>query len=293
MSFSNPNPAMPFCKAKMHPDGCLRHPPGQGKNLTIEQILLFYAHETNGHVLPTYPGQKGAIGALDCVSLIQRVVQGAGRHLRPKENWTLMRQPDTFFRLTQAKWTGSELDKFVVGSKISFLSILRFCRSKSTHPSLRYVCYFGRMPTGSIFIKQDRNNPCVLLTHSLDYQYGALHCPVSLHGHEFSQHNKCISVMGGSILSGKNAKCSRSESLIQSVPDLRPKHFPPRMLLNRGPTVPSRNLSNSDSVHSHFNSNGSKILFNCRLRLFMAKGKPGQNEPLGQFEPCAARLSPS
>eukprot|EP00116_Pleurobrachia_bachei_P017229 sb/3477491/ len=28
MSFSNPNPAMPFCKAKRHPGGCLRHPPG-------------------------------------------------------------------------------------------------------------------------------------------------------------------------------------------------------------------------------------------------------------------------
>eukprot|EP00116_Pleurobrachia_bachei_P003363 sb/3463625/ len=33
MSFSNPNPAMPFCKAKRHPGGCLRHPPGQGKNI--------------------------------------------------------------------------------------------------------------------------------------------------------------------------------------------------------------------------------------------------------------------
>eukprot|EP00116_Pleurobrachia_bachei_P016576 sb/3476838/ len=33
MSFSNPNPAMPFCKAKRHPGGCLRHPPGQGKNV--------------------------------------------------------------------------------------------------------------------------------------------------------------------------------------------------------------------------------------------------------------------
>eukprot|EP00116_Pleurobrachia_bachei_P016552 sb/3476814/ len=28
MSFSNPNPAMPFCKAKRHPGECLRHSPG-------------------------------------------------------------------------------------------------------------------------------------------------------------------------------------------------------------------------------------------------------------------------
>eukprot|EP00116_Pleurobrachia_bachei_P008865 sb/3469127/ len=102
--------------------------------------------------------------------------------------------------------------------EIRFLSILRFCRSKSTHPSLRYVCYVGRIPAGSILIKQDRNNPCVLLTHSLNFQYGGLHCPASVHGHvnltayiqnvEFSQHNKNISVMDESILSGKNAKCS-------------------------------------------------------------------------------------
>eukprot|EP00116_Pleurobrachia_bachei_P005565 sb/3465827/ len=30
--FSNSNPAMPFCKAKRHLGGCLRHPTGQGKN---------------------------------------------------------------------------------------------------------------------------------------------------------------------------------------------------------------------------------------------------------------------
>eukprot|EP00116_Pleurobrachia_bachei_P017578 sb/3477840/ len=29
--FSNPNPSMPFCKAKRHPGECLRHSPGQGK----------------------------------------------------------------------------------------------------------------------------------------------------------------------------------------------------------------------------------------------------------------------
>ena len=85
-------------------------------------------------------------------------------------------------------------------------------------------------------MKQDRNNPCVLLTHSLNLRCSGLHCPASVHGHvnlaayiqnvlvkphdcfysvvyilikqEFSQHNKNISVMGGSILSGKNAKCS-------------------------------------------------------------------------------------
>eukprot|EP00116_Pleurobrachia_bachei_P003702 sb/3463964/ len=67
--------------------------------------------------------------------------------------------------------------------EISFLSILRFCRSKSTHPSLRYVCYVGRIPAGSIFIKQDRNNPCVLLTHSLNLQYCGLYCPASVYGH--------------------------------------------------------------------------------------------------------------
>eukprot|EP00116_Pleurobrachia_bachei_P003627 sb/3463889/ len=37
MSFSNPYPAMPFCKAKRHPGGCLRHPPGQGKNTTFSE----------------------------------------------------------------------------------------------------------------------------------------------------------------------------------------------------------------------------------------------------------------
>eukprot|EP00116_Pleurobrachia_bachei_P006318 sb/3466580/ len=120
-----------------------------------------------------------------------------------------------------------------------------------------YICYVGRIPARSILIIQDRNNPCVLLTHSLNCQYVGLHCPASVHGHvnltpyiqnvlvkhhdrfysvlyilikqEFSQHNKNISVMGVSILSGKNAKCSESQSLL-----------------------PTTNLSYSDPVHSHF-----------------------------------------
>eukprot|EP00116_Pleurobrachia_bachei_P015365 sb/3475627/ len=66
---------------------------------------------------------------------------------------------------------------------LSSLSILRFCRSKSTHPSLRYVCYVGRILAGSILIKHDRNNPCVLLTHSLNFHFGGLHYPASLDGH--------------------------------------------------------------------------------------------------------------
>eukprot|EP00116_Pleurobrachia_bachei_P014151 sb/3474413/ len=67
--------------------------------------------------------------------------------------------------------------------KISVLSILHFCRSKSTHPSLRHVCYVGRIPAGSILIKQDRNYPCVLLTHSLNFYYGGLHCAASVNVH--------------------------------------------------------------------------------------------------------------
>eukprot|EP00116_Pleurobrachia_bachei_P004460 sb/3464722/ len=67
--------------------------------------------------------------------------------------------------------------------EISFLSILRFFRSKSTHPSLRYICYVGRILDGSIFIKQDRNNPCVLLTHSLNSRCAGLQCPASVYGH--------------------------------------------------------------------------------------------------------------
>eukprot|EP00116_Pleurobrachia_bachei_P000314 sb/3460576/ len=39
-SFSNPNPAMPFCKAKRHPGGCLRHPPGQGKNQETYSLVI-------------------------------------------------------------------------------------------------------------------------------------------------------------------------------------------------------------------------------------------------------------
>eukprot|EP00116_Pleurobrachia_bachei_P004041 sb/3464303/ len=63
---------------------------------------------------------------------------------------------------------------------------------------------------------------------------------------EFSQHNKRISVMGGSILSGKNSKCSESSSLLAT-----------------------KNLSNSDPVHSHFNSRGlyKKSKATCRRSL--------------------------
>eukprot|EP00116_Pleurobrachia_bachei_P011504 sb/3471766/ len=149
-------------------------------------------------------------------------------------------------------WTSS-----LQAAEITPLSTLRSCRSKSTHPSPRHTRHAGRTPAGSIFIKQDRNNPCVLLTHSLNLRCASLHCPASVYGHvnltsdiqsvlakhhdclfsafyipikqEPSQHNKYIPAMGGSIPSDKNAKRSESRS-----------------------PLPTKNPSNSDSVHSHF-----------------------------------------
>eukprot|EP00116_Pleurobrachia_bachei_P013147 sb/3473409/ len=92
----------------------------------------------------------------------------------------------------------AKLDKFVVGSRGFLFEHFAFLPLKIDPP-----------------ITEIRlNNPCVLLTHSLNVHYGSLHCPASLHGH---------------ILSGKNAKCSK-----------------------RKPLLPTTNLSNSDSVHSHF-----------------------------------------
>eukprot|EP00116_Pleurobrachia_bachei_P018725 sb/3478987/ len=60
------------------------------------------------------------------------------------------------------------------------MSILRFCRSKSTHPSLRYICYVGRIPAGSIFIKQDRNNPSAKTqnAHNSNLYYLQQTCPI-------------------------------------------------------------------------------------------------------------------
>eukprot|EP00116_Pleurobrachia_bachei_P004384 sb/3464646/ len=46
MSFSNPNPAMPFCKAKRHPGGCLRHPPGQGNKNNDSKLHVYVSSDT-------------------------------------------------------------------------------------------------------------------------------------------------------------------------------------------------------------------------------------------------------
>eukprot|EP00116_Pleurobrachia_bachei_P011592 sb/3471854/ len=96
---------------------------------------------------------------------------------------------------TVLEWTESELDKFVVGSRDLLSEHFPFLRLKIDPPitEIFLLCW-----ENSCLIK------CVSKTQGL-----FLSCLDGiLIQQKFSQHNKCISVMGGSILSGKNAKCS-------------------------------------------------------------------------------------
>eukprot|EP00116_Pleurobrachia_bachei_P006397 sb/3466659/ len=58
MSFSNPNPAMPFCKAKRHPGGCLRHPPGQGKMIPRRLGQKVKLHHSQAREVVTLSGTR-------------------------------------------------------------------------------------------------------------------------------------------------------------------------------------------------------------------------------------------
>eukprot|EP00116_Pleurobrachia_bachei_P012423 sb/3472685/ len=81
--------------------------------------------------------------------------------------------------------------------EISFLSILRFCRLKIEQPftEIFLLCWENSCLIKNVLVK---HKDCFYRVYQISIQQ------------EFSQHNKCISVVGGSILSGKNAKCSES-----------------------------------------------------------------------------------
>eukprot|EP00116_Pleurobrachia_bachei_P018425 sb/3478687/ len=93
---------------------------------------------------------------------------------------------------TEVEWTESELDKFIVGSR--------------DYLSEHFVIFPLKidLPITEIFLLCWENS--YLISIEVDM---SMHRSRAMQ-QEFSQHNKRISVMGESILSGKNAKCSES-----------------------------------------------------------------------------------
>eukprot|EP00116_Pleurobrachia_bachei_P018756 sb/3479018/ len=85
MSFSNPNPAMPFCKAKRHPDGCLRHPTQPGR----EKIKIKQRH-TDIRALEYLKGhRKTDIRALGTTTLTLIIAEDVKHSVRSKASINL------------------------------------------------------------------------------------------------------------------------------------------------------------------------------------------------------------